>query len=228
MEEQQQLGINDFFKNSIFKLNAFAKVSYLDVCIGMLIAILIGLFIYYVYKKTFRGVVYSHSYNITFVLMTMMTTLIIMTISSNVVLSLGMVGALSIVRFRTAIKDPIDIVFMFWSITAGIATGAGMYPIAIVGSLVMGATVYLLSKKTTKDSAYLLVIHYTEEANDGVKYHINKLHGVLKSKTVRKERIEVTVEIKLKNDNTVFVNEISALAGVNDVVLVSYNGDYAP
>ncbi|OXM86712.1 DUF4956 domain-containing protein [Paenibacillus rigui] len=194
----------------------------------MLIAILIGLFIYYVYKKTFRGVVYSHSYNITFVLMTMMTTLIIMTISSNVVLSLGMVGALSIVRFRTAIKDPIDIVFMFWSITAGIATGAGMYPIAIVGSLVMGATVYLLSKKTTKDSAYLLVIHYTEEANDGVKYHINKLHGVLKSKTVRKERIEVTVEIKLKNDNTVFVNEISALAGVNDVVLVSYNGDYAP
>ncbi|WP_438446940.1 DUF4956 domain-containing protein [Gorillibacterium sp. sgz5001074] len=218
----------DIFKKSVLKLESFANISYIDVAIGLLISLLIGLFIFYIYKKTFRGVVYSYNFNTTFVLMTMITALVIMTISTNVVLSLGMVGALSIVRFRTAIKDPLDVVFMFWSIAAGIATGAGVYPISIVGSLLIGATLLILSRRKVKDSAYLLIVHYHDSATDGVKYQLNKLVHKLKSKTVRKDQIELTVEVKLKNDNTAFVSEISALEGVRDAVLVSYNGDYAP
>lgn len=222
------LNFQDLFKKSVLKFESFAKISYADIAIGLLVALLLGLFIFYIYKKTFRGVVYSYNFNVTFVLMTMITSLVIMTISTNIVLSLGMVGALSIVRFRTAIKDPLDVVFMFWAIAAGIATGAGVYPLSIVGSLLIGLTLLLMSKNKMKDSAYLLIVHYSDEANDQVKYHLKKLNHVLKSKTVRKEQIELTVEVKLKNDNTGFVHDICEIEGVHHAVLVSYNGDYAP
>lgn len=222
------INIKDLFKKSALKLDSFVNISYVDVAFGLGLSVLIGLFIFYIYKRTFRGVVYSYNYNITFVLMTMITSLVIMTISTNIVLSLGMVGALSIVRFRTAIKDPLDVAFMFWAIAAGIATGAGVYPVSVVGSLLIGLVILVMSRHKMKDSAYLLVIHFNETANDQVKLQLKKLKHVLKSKTVRKDQIEMTVEVRLKDDNTGFVHAISEIEGVRDAVLVSYNGDYAP
>ncbi|KQX66372.1 DUF4956 domain-containing protein [Paenibacillus sp. TAF58] len=225
---EETFGARDLIKKSMLKLDSFTAISYVDLFWTLLISLFIGLFIYYIYKKSFRGVVYSHSYNITFVIMTMITSLIIITISTNIVLSLGMVGALSIVRFRTAVKDPVDIMFMYWSIFAGIAAGAGMLPVAILGSIIVGITILLLSRKKIKNATYLLVIHFTDEAYDAVKVQVTKLKGVLRSKTVRKGITEMTVEIKLKTDNTFFVNELSELPGIHDVSLVNYNGDYAP
>ncbi|MFB9325898.1 DUF4956 domain-containing protein [Paenibacillus aurantiacus] len=223
-----QLNFQEVFKKSIIEMEAFKQVSILEIVIGLLISFVLGMFIYWTYYKTFRGVVYSHNYNLTFVIMTMLTTIVIMTISTNIVLSLGMVGALSIVRFRTAVKDPLDIMFMFWAITVGIATGAKIYPIAIIGSLAISAVLFFLSKRKRKDAPYLLIVNYEERASDQVKIVLRKMKYVLKSKTVRKDQTEMTVELRLRDDNTAFVSEISAIDGVKDAVLVSYNGDYAP
>jgi uncharacterized membrane protein YhiD involved in acid resistance len=223
-----QNDLSNTLTKGLAQLVALGKVSLLDFIIGIGIAFLLGLFIYYIYKKSFRGVVYSHSYNITLVSMVMITCLIIMTISTNIVLSLGMVGALSIVRFRTAIKDPIDIIFMFWAIAAGIATGARVFPIAIIGSLFVGVVIFFLAKRPFKDTAYLLVVHYQEEASDMVKSQLSKIKHILKAKTVRKGIIEMTVEVKVIGENTAFVNLLSEVEGVLDVALVSYTGDYAP
>lgn len=218
----------DIIKKSVLNLEVFQDIPFLQVLIGLSVSLCVGLFIYYVYQKCYRGVVYSHSFNVTLVLMTMITALVIMTISTNIVLSLGMVGALSIVRFRTAIKDPLDIVFMFWAIAAGIATGATVYAVSIVGSLVLGITVFLLSRSSSRVTAYLLIIHYDETAQGEIRRHLSRMKHVLKSKTVRKQDVELTVEIKMKGDQTGFVNEISMIEGVRDVAVVSYNGDYAP
>lgn len=225
---EKPLNFSDFFKRSVLQLEAFNKVSWVDIFWGLLTSFIIGMFIYWVYKKCFRGVVYSHSYNVTFVLMTMITTLIIMTISTNIVLSLGMVGALSIVRFRTAVKDPMDIVYMFWAISVGIANGAQIYPISIIGSLAVGVVIYWLSRRKVKDAPYLLIIKYMENAQDEVLVRLRKMQYVLKSKTVNKNLTEMTIELRLRDDNTAFVNELSNIGGVQDVMLVSYNGDYAP
>ena len=222
------LNFQDFFKKSVLELEAFKNVSILDLLLGLVISFCIGMFIFYVYQKSFRGVVYSYNYNVSFVLMTMITAMIIMTISTNIVLSLGMVGALSIVRFRTAVKDPMDIVYMFWAISAGIASGAKIYPIAVIGSLFIGATIYWLSRHKNRDNAYIMVIQYEESANEGVIAQLRRKGYVLKSKTVRKEMTEMTVEIRLRDDDTTIVRDLSQLEGVKDVMLVSYNGDYAP
>jgi uncharacterized membrane protein YhiD involved in acid resistance len=159
--------------------------------------------------------------------MTMITALIIMTISTNIVLSLGMVGALSIVRFRTAVKDPLDIVYMFWSISAGIATGAKLYPVALIGSLTVGLALLWLSRRKVREQPYLLIIRHSEIAIADVRSQLRKLNYTLKSKTVRKDYIEMTIEIRLRDDNTAFVNVLSAIEGVNDVSLINYTGDYA-
>jgi len=157
----------------------------------------------------------------------MITTLIIMTISTNIVLSLGMVGALSIVRFRTAVKDPLDIVYMFWAISVGIAVGASMYPLAIIGSLAFAGTLAWLSRKKIKGETFILVIHYSHEAQDEVRRTLDKLKAKLKSKTVRRGLIEMTVEIRLADDNTAFMNILDNIEGVHDCSLVNYTGDYA-
>ncbi len=221
------LSFQDLFKKSVLSLEAFRNVSYIDLLLGLACSFLIGMFIYVVYKNTFRGVVYSYNYNVTFVLMTMITALVIMTISTNIVLSLGMVGALSIVRFRTAVKDPLDIVYMFWAVAAGIASGAKMYPVAIVGSLAVGLTLFWLSRKKIGMQPYLLVIRHLDAASEPLRGKLAKLSYSLKSKTVRKEYIELSLEIRLRDDNTAFVNEISSIEGVTDVSLINYRGDYA-
>ncbi|KOP82857.1 DUF4956 domain-containing protein [Cytobacillus solani] len=222
-----RINFDDIIKKSILNSDTFTSVSVLEIFFGTLASFIVGLFIYYVYKKTFRSVVYSHNFNLTLVLMTMITSLVIMTISTNIVLSLGMVGALSIVRFRTALKDPLDIVFLFWAITAGIAIGANVYPVAIFGSIFISIAVFFLSKKKWKDETYLLVIHYDEMAYDEIKAQLVKFNYDLKSKIVRNNWTELTLKIKLKVDNTAFVHKLSNLEGVKDVSLVQYSGDYA-
>lgn len=224
---ENHLTYQDIIKQSVLRLEAFRTVSYIDMIFGLTCAFLIGIFIYWIYRKTFRGVVYSYNYNVSFVLMTMITALIIMTISTNIVLSLGMVGALSIVRFRTAVKDPLDIVYMFWAISAGIACGAKIYPLALGGSLIIGLVLFWMSRRKLKEQAYLLIVRHSEEATDELRVHVRKLNGKLKSKTVRKGFTELTVEVVLKDDNTAFVQSISDVEGVHDVSLINYTGDYA-
>jgi uncharacterized membrane protein YhiD involved in acid resistance len=221
------VNFQDLFKKSMIHLDTFRSVSYIDILLGLAAAFGIGMFIFHIYRKTFRGVVYSYNYNVTFVLMTMITALIIMTISTNIVLSLGMVGALSIVRFRTAVKDPLDIVYMFWAIMAGIATGAKLYPLALLGSLAVGLALLWLSRRKVREQPYLLIIRHTDSAIIDLRIKMRKLTYQLKSKTVRKDFTELTVEMRLRDDNTAFVNEISEIEGVLDVALINYSGDYA-
>lgn len=221
------LNFDNIIKKSVLNLEAFRNISYIDVFLGLLCAFLIGMFIFWIYKKAFRGVVYSYNYNVSFVLMTMITALVIMTISTNIVLSLGMVGALSIVRFRNAVKDPLDIVYMFWALAAGIATGAKLYPIALLGSLLIGLTLLWLSRRKIREQPFLLIIRHTDQATDEVREQLRKLQYRLKSKTVRKDFTELTVELRLRDDNTAFINAITEIQGVQDASLVNYSGDYA-
>ena len=217
----------DIFKSSF--IENIASVSMLDMAIAMALAFLIGLFIFVVYKKTFNGVMYSSSFGVTLVALTMITTLVILAVTSNVVLSLGMVGALSIVRFRTAIKEPLDIAFLFWAIAVGIVLAAGMIPLAVIGSVIIGVVLLVFVNKKSHFNPYLIVLNCDshaseEEAKKYLKDKVNKC--IVKSKTAQSGVVELTLEIRLKDDNTDFINELSAMNGINSAVLVSYNGDY--
>ena len=221
------MNFSDIFKSSF--IENIASVSMLDMAIAMALAFLIGIFIFYVYKKTFSGVMYSSSFGVTLVALTMITTLVILAVTSNVVLSLGMVGALSIVRFRTAIKEPLDIVFLFWAIAVGIVLAAGMIPLAVIGSIVIGVVLLVFVNRKSHFNPYLIVIncdsHASEEnAKNYLKDKVNKC--TVKSKTAQSGSVELTLEIRLKDDNTDFINELSSMNGINSAVLVSYNGDY--
>lgn len=221
------LNFTDVIKNSVLNANVFGSISVIGVITGLIAAYLLGMLIFFVYRKSYKGVVYSFSFNYSLVLMTMITALIIMTISSNIVLSLGMVGALSIVRFRTAIKDPMDIIYLFWAIAAGIATGAGIYPIAIIGSGMISFAILSMAWFKGKQQSYILVIHHADDAHEGVRRIIDRFKYNIKSKTVKNGQVELTIELKLPTENTTFVSEISALDGVKDAILVQYNADYA-
>ncbi|MDO5518200.1 MAG: DUF4956 domain-containing protein [Clostridium sp.] len=225
---QSTLNFNDVLKSSF--IEKMTSVSYLDIFIALGLAFVVGLFIMQVYKKTFKGVMYSESFALSLLGLSLISTLIILAVTSNVVLSLGMVGALSIVRFRSAIKEPIDIVYLFWSISVGIVIGAGLIPLAVIGSIFIGVILILFVNKKTTNNPYILVINCENDSaeNDAltvISRNVGK-HTV-KSKTVSPVNgIEMTVEIGLKKSSTEFVNEISRINGISNVVLVSYNGDY--
>ena len=222
-----RLGLQDIFKEGIFELGNFQNLSLINILIGLCITLIVALFIFYIYKITFQGVIYSHGFNTSLVLLCLVTCLVIMTISSNIVLSLGMVGALSIVRFRAAIKDPKDIVFMFWAISAGIASGAGIYSIALGGSLFIGMVLMIMSRRKFQVTTYLLIIKYEENAKAAILPILNKLNYVLQSKTVSNGKKELTLELRKVGDNTSYVESLSQIDGVNSSILVKYNGDYA-
>lgn len=218
---------SDIFKSSF--LENVTSVSILDMVLALVLAFGLGIFIFLVYKKTFSGVMYSSSFGITLVALTMITTLVILAVTSNVVLSLGMVGALSIVRFRTAIKEPLDIAFLFWSIAVGIVLAAGMIPLAVFGSVVIGITLLVFTNRKSHVNPYIVVVncvdHESErKARDFMETRVEKC--VVKSKTAAKGAIELNMEIRMKDDNTDFVNVLSEMNGVTSAVLVSYNGDY--
>ena len=217
----------DIFKSSF--LENVASVSLLDTAIALALAFGLGMFIFLVYQKTFSGVMYSSSFGVTLIALTMITTLVILAVTSNVVLSLGMVGALSIVRFRTAIKEPLDIAFLFWSIAVGIVLAAGLIPLAVIGSVVIGAVLLVMVNRKSHSSPYILVVQCDgpdseQNAAGFLRQHV--LRCVTKSKTVQQGAVELNMEIRLKDGNTGFVNALSDLPGVQSAVLVSYNGDY--
>lgn len=231
MNQANQINQTNF--SDIFKSNFLDKVtsfSILDTIIALGLAFALGLFIYLVYKKTFKGVMYSISFGVSLMAMTLITTLIIMAITSNVILSLGMVGALSIVRFRTAVKEPLDIAFLFWAISGGIVLGAGLIPLAIFGSLFIGVIMLIFVNKKSTDNPYILVVSINGDENERkvMEYIVSKVKKhVVKSKTVSSgNSIELSIEIRLKDMSTQFVNEISFIEGVSNAVLVSYNGEY--
>ena len=217
----------DIFKSSF--LESLTEFSLIDTLIGLLFALLIGLFIYLIYKKTFTGVMYSTGFAMSLVGLAMVTTLVIMAVTSNVVLSLGMVGALSIVRFRAAIKEPMEIVFLFWSIAAGIVIGAGMIPLAVIGSCIIGGILILFANRKLLTTPYIMIINCRDEAAEASAMEVTRKavdKSVVKSKTVNDEGIELTAEIRLKDNATGFVSEVKKIAGVSNVTLVAFNGDY--
>ncbi|MBU5676131.1 DUF4956 domain-containing protein [Alkaliphilus sp. MSJ-5] len=228
MNAAKQITFNDIFKSSF--LEKVTSFSLLDMVLAMGLAFVLGLFIFLVYKKTFKGVMYSINFGASLMAMTMVTTFIILAITSNVVLSLGMVGALSIVRFRSAVKEPIDIAFLFWSISVGIVIGAGLIPLAVLGSLFIGLVLIVFVNKKSTDNPYIVLVNMSgDKCEDNV---IEFIRGrvskyVIKSKTVSSgNNIELSVEIRLKNMSTTFINDITKFEGVNNAVLVSYNGEY--
>ncbi len=217
----------DIFKSSF--LENVTSVSVFDMVLALLLAFGIGMFIFLIYKKTFAGVMYSSNFGVTLVALTMITTLVILAVTSNIVLSLGMVGALSIVRFRTAIKEPLDIAFLFWSIAAGIVLAAGLIPLAVFGSVVIGLIILVFANKKAYYNPYMVVIscdnHESEvNASEFLKNQVQRF--VVKSKTAQKDMIELNIEIRMKGDNTDFINVLANMQGVNSAVLVSYNGEY--
>lgn len=220
------INFNDIFKSSF--LENIASVSLLDMFIALILAFAIGLFIFLVYKKTYTGILYSSSFGVTLVALTMITTVVILAVTSNVVLSLGMVGALSIVRFRAAIKEPLDIAFLFWALGAGIVLAAGMIPLAVGGSIIIGLTLLVFVNHKSHANPYIVVLQCAADsekaAKDCLEQHTRKC--VVKSKSVRQGLVELNLEIRLKDENTGFINTLSALNGVESAVLVSYNGDY--
>lgn len=221
------MSFNDIFKSSF--LESVSEFSVIDTLLGMAVALVIGLFIFMIYKKTLTGVMYSSGFALTLVGLSLVTTLVIMAVTSNVVLSLGMVGALSIVRFRAAIKEPVEIVFLFWAIAVGIVIGAGMIPLAIIGSVIIGLILLLFANRKIHNNPYILVLNLADEPAEknalivlgqSVEYY------VVKSKTVNAAGIELTAELRTKNATTQFVNQIQSIPGVKNATLVSYNGEY--
>lgn len=218
---------NDIFKSNF--LDNITSVSILDMLLALVLAFGIGMFIFFVYKKTFSGVMYSSSFAVSLVAITMITTLVILAVTSNVVLSLGMVGALSIVRFRTAIKEPLDIAFLFWSIAVGIVLAAGMIPLAVIGSVMIGAFLLIFVNRRQYANPYIVVLSCTSHesevrAVEFLEKEVKRLR--VKSKTARKDEVELNLEVRMKDDNTDFINALTELEGVTNAVLVSYNGEY--
>lgn len=228
MDTTTNTTFTDIFKSSF--LEKTGSFSIVDSLIGLLVAFAVGLFIYVIYKKTFSGVMYSHSFNISLIVMTMATALIIMGISTNIVLSLGMVGALSIVRFRTPIKDPIDLIFIFWAVASGILCGAGLIPLVIIGAILIGLVLLFFVNRLTLENPYLLVIKYNDPSIEKPLEHMismqSKKHTV-KSKSVSAEgNMEMTYEIRLKDSNTDFVQQITNMDGVRSAIMLSYDGNF--
>ena len=223
----ESFSFKDIFKSSF--LENITAVSVLDMALTIALAFGIGLFIFFVYKKTYQGVMYSSSFGTTLIALTMITSQVILAVTSNVVLSLGMVGALSIVRFRTAIKEPLDIAFLFWSIAAGIILAAGMIPLAVIGSVIIGLILLFFVNKKPHKNPYIVVLscenHAAEQAATAfLGERVERC--VVKSKSAQSGLIELNLEVRLKDDNTDFVNALSDLEGVSSAVLVSYNGEY--
>ena len=218
----------DIFKSGF--LARTAQLSVADMAVSMLLAFAIGLFIFYIYKKSYRGVMYSANFGTSLIAVALVTTFVMLAVTSNVVLSLGMVGALSIVRFRTAVKDPMDIAFLFWSLAAGIVLASGLVHLAVLGSLFIGIVMLVFSDRRDEERPYILVVHCAGEtaeraARDFATSRVKALS--LKSKSVSPGRVELNYEVRLSDGAADFVNALAALPGVENAVLVSYNGDYA-
>lgn len=216
------MSVQDFIKKSILQSDNYATQSPLRIVIVLLLALLIGAFIYKVYQHFFTGVIYSRSFA-----MTLLTSMVTLAISSNIVISLGMVGALSIVRYRTAVKDPMDLLYLFWAITSGITVGAGMYVLAVVTSIVILLMLIVFSRLQETGKVYIAVVHYDgEHTGDKVIQELGRIKHFIKSETMRKDSVEMAIEVFVKNNDLTFVENIKSIEGVKDLTLIQYNGEY--
>ena len=221
------MSFNDIFKSSF--LENVTAVSITDMALALVLSFCLGLFIFLVYRKTYAGVMFSQAFGGALIAMTMITTMVILAVTSNVVLSLGMVGALSIVRFRTAIKEPMDIAFLFWAIAGGIVLAAGMIPLAIIGSIIIGVIMIVFCNRKSAQKPFIAVVscdngETEKKVADYLKENAGKVS--VKSKSAQKGSIELTYEVTLKDNDTDFITKLSEMDGVGSAVLVSYNGDY--
>ncbi len=225
------MSVRDYFKKSVWEsFNSSSGLTgdfVVKAVIAIALAVVMGIVIYKIYGMYFGGVVFSGSFATTLVGMTVLTCMLTLAISSNIVISLGMVGALSIVRYRTAIKDPMDLLYLFWAISVGITLGAQIYFLAVLTMIVMFFVIHFFYHQRRKGAIYILVVHYTgDAAGDGVLRALAKIKHQLKSKTIRKQLTEMTLELLCKTDNTLFMEQIRAIEGVEDVTLIQYNGEY--
>jgi len=212
--------INDFLNPS----SIYESLTLDRVVVALLVSFFINLFIFFIYRKTFKGVIYNRQFNVGLVLTGLVVTLVVLPISSNIALSLGMVGALSIVRFRTAIKDPKDIVFTFWTITVGIICGAGLYAVAIIGVPIIAVMLFVLERTRIKGpEPYLLVVHYTSDAEAALQAALPK-HKI-RSRTVNAEGVELMGEVRMNPKEVLQVDALLKIQGVKDASIVSYTSD---
>ncbi len=225
------MNISDYFKDSVWESFVAGQGMTMDftvtVVLSMVLAVILGMVIYKVYSHYYGGVVFSSSFAVTLVGMTVLTTALTLAISSNVIISLGMVGALSIVRYRTAIKDPMDLFYIFWSISVGIILGAGLYVLAVATFPVIIFVVHMFYHRRKQGAIFILVAHYTgERAGDEILRILGRMKVQLKSKTIRNGITEMTLEVLCKNNDTFFLEKIQAQEGVSDATLIQYNGEY--
>ena len=221
------MSVKDMLKKSVLESGVFTQYDIPEILIALAAAFIMGILIFAVYKKFYAGVIYSRTFAVTLVGMTVLTCMVTLAISTNIVISLGMVGALSIVRFRTAVKDPMDLLYLFWAITTGITVGAGMYMLAVLAALIMILMILLFYHKQQNGKIYIAVIHYTgDEAGDEVIRAFGKRKYFVKSKTMRKEKTEMAVEIFCRQNDMEFMEKIRSIPQVDDVTLIQYNGEY--
>lgn len=219
------MSVENILKKSF--LSSFTNLDMSQIILALLISILMGTVIYLIYRQFYTGVIYSRSFAITLVGMTVLTCMVTLAISTNIVISLGMVGALSIVRYRTAIKDPMDLLYIFWAITTGITVGAKMYILAMVAAVVMIFLFWFFYHNQQKGKIYIAVIHYRgDEAGDKILQSFGKMKYFMKAKTLRKEKVEMSIEVFCKNEDLSFSEKIRAIDGVDDITLIQYNGEY--
>lgn len=231
MHNSLSMSVQDFIKESILESEVFQQTfsweNFLSILISLSIALLVGLFISLIYTKFFRGVVYSRTFTTTLVGMSVLTCMVTVAISTNVVISLGMVGALSIVRYRTAVKEPLDLLYLFWAITSGIAVGAAMYSLVAVAALIMVLTLFIFNRRAISGKVYIVIIHYIGDyTDDMIRRAMGNTKFRVKSKTMRKDAAEMAIEVFIKGDNLGFAERIRTLENVQDVTLVQYDGEY--
>ena len=221
------MSVKDMIKKSVLESGVFDQYNISSILVALVAALALGILIFQVYRRFYTGVIYSRTFAVTLVGMTVLTCMVTLAISTNVVISLGMVGALSIVRFRTAVKDPMDLLYLFWAITTGITSGAGMYVLALIAAAIMILMIILFYSRQQRVKIYIAVIHYSgDEAGDEVIRCFGKRKYFIKSKTMRKEKTEMAVEIFCKQADMDFMEKIRAIEHVDDVTLIQYNGEY--
>ena len=221
------MSVKDMIKKSVLESGVFDQYNISSILVALVAALALGILIFLVYRRFYTGVIYSRTFAVTLVGMTVLTCMVTLAISTNVVISLGMVGALSIVRLRTEVKDPMDLLYLFWAITTGITSGAGMYVLALIAAAIMILMIILFYSRQQRGKIYIAVIHYSgDEAGDEVIRCFGKRKYFIKSKTMRKEKTEMAVEIFCKQADMDFMEKIRAIEHVDDVTLIQYNGEY--
>lgn len=219
--------LNDLLAFLNFDLNE-ALITAIPVIVPLAVSMVMGVVIYLVYSRSFKGVVFNHSFAVSLALMTILTAVVTLAISSNIALSLGMVGALSIVRYRAAIKDPMDLLFLFWAVTTGITVGAKMHHLAVLSALLVILVLLFVSRYEPGSKMYVMIVNYTgDEIDEELRRILRDKHYQIKSKTIRQQDVELAAELRVTRDNFAFLNQVRSLPSVSNVTLVQYNGEYS-